>query len=170
MSIENPSDTPAITESTATPTRRKMLGNLAAAGAILGLNAAGSAASTTKKVPEPSAPPPPPAPDALVSMARLRDYKCRRSSSWDRSGGNADFTPVDPGATITLLDVKGPGVINHIWFTINSPDPMHLKNLVLRAWWDGESSPSIEAPSAISTASCSATISFTSPPCLSSLP
>ena len=23
---------------------------------------------------------------------------------------------------------------------------MHLKNLVLRAWWDGESSPSVEAP------------------------
>ncbi len=79
-------------------------------------------------------------------MARLRDYKCRRSSSWDRTGGNADFIPLDAGATATLLDVKGPGVITHIWFTINSPDHMHLKNLVLRAWWDGESSPSIEAP------------------------
>jgi hypothetical protein len=146
MPNENPSDTPATTESAAAPTRRKMLGNLAAAGAILGLNAASSAAATTKKPPEASAPPPPPAPDALVSMARLRDYKCRRSSSWDRTGGNADFTPVDPGASITLLDVKGPGVITHIWFTINSDDHMHLKNLVLRAWWDGESSPSIEAP------------------------
>ena len=40
----------------------------------------------------------------------------------------------------------GAGVVTHLWFTINSPDPMHLKNLVLRAWWDGESSPSIEAP------------------------
>jgi hypothetical protein len=79
-------------------------------------------------------------------MARLRDYKCRRSSSWDTTGGNADFRPVDPGASLTLLDVKGPGVITHIWFTINSDDHMHLKNLVLRAWWDGESSPSIEAP------------------------
>ena len=55
-------------------------------------------------------------------------------------------SPVDAGATATLLDVKGPGVITHIWFTINSDDHMHLKNLVLRAWWDGESSPSIEAP------------------------
>ena len=98
MPNENPSDTPATTESTAAPTRRKMLGNLAAAGAILGLNAAGSAAATTKKSSEPPTPPPPPAPDALVSMARLRDYKCHRSSSWDRTGGNADFTPVDPGA------------------------------------------------------------------------
>ncbi len=37
-------------------------------------------------------------------------------------------------------------MVTHIWFTINSPDPMHLKNLVLRAWWDGESSPSVEVP------------------------
>ena len=44
------------------------------------------------------------------------------------------------------MDVKGTGVITHIWFTINSSDRMHLKNLVLRAWWDGESSPSIESP------------------------
>ena len=33
-----------------------------------------------------------------------------------------------------------------MWFTIASDDQHHLKNLVLRAWWDGESSPSIEAP------------------------
>ena len=146
MSNENPSDNLTSTEPAAAPTRRKMLGTLAAAGALFSLDAANSAAATTKKTPEPPAPTPPPVPDNLVSMARLRDYKCRRSSSWDRTGGNADFIPVDPGATATLLDVKGAGVITHIWFTINSGDHMHLKNLVLRAWWDGESSPSIEAP------------------------
>ncbi len=53
---------------------------------------------------------------------------------------------MDPGQAATLLDVQGAGVVTHIWFTINSPDPMHLKNLVLRAWWDGEASPSIEVP------------------------
>ena len=133
-------------ESATAPTRRKMLSTLAAAGALLGLNATASSASTPTANPEAPAPPTPSAPDALVAMARLRDYKCRRSSSWDRTGGNADFAPVNPGASITLLDSKGPGVVTHIWFTINSNDQMHLKNLVLRAWWDGESSPSIEAP------------------------
>ncbi len=145
MSNEIPSDILINIESTAAPTRRKMLGTIAAAGALFGLNATSPAAATTKKAPEPLPPSPPP-PDALVSMARLRDYRCRRSSSWDRTGGNADFIPLDAGATATLLDVKGAGVITHIWFTINSPDQMHLKNLVLRAWWDGESSPSVEAP------------------------
>jgi len=131
-------------ESATPPTRRKMIGTLAAAGAILGLDAA----AQTRKKPVDSPVPAAPAtvPEALFSMARLRDYKCHRSSSWDTTGGNADFRLVDPGASLTLLEAKGPGVITHIWFTINSDDRMHLKNLVLRAWWDGESSPSIEAP------------------------
>jgi hypothetical protein len=98
-----------------------------------------------------AAPPPPPAADAamadeLVAQARLRSYKSRRSSSWDRTGGNDDWVRVEAGKSATLLDVTGPGVITHIWFTINSQDDHHLKNLVLRAWWDGESSPSVEAP------------------------
>jgi len=142
--IDSSDPVPSAIEPTAAPTRRKMIGTLAAAGALLGLDAS---AQTKKKSAEPPAPTAPPAaPDALFAMARMREYKCHRSSSWDTTGGNADFRPVDPGASLTLLDVKGPGVITHIWFTINSNDQMHLKNLVLRAWWDGESSPSIEAP------------------------
>jgi hypothetical protein len=131
---------PSDPAGTSSPTRRKFLGTMAAAGTLLGLNAAHAE----------GAPVPPPAspaiPDALFAMARLRDYKCKRSSSWDRTGGNNDSVVVEPGQTATLLDVKGTGVITHIWFTINSSDHMHLKNLVLRAWWDGESSPSVEAP------------------------
>ena len=79
-------------------------------------------------------------------MARLRNYRSRRSSSWDRSGGNADAMPIEPGGTLTLLDAEGAGVVTHVWFTINSSDRMHLKNLVLRAWWDGEATPSVEVP------------------------
>jgi len=131
-----------------TPTRRRILGVMAGASALLGLNAA-HASGATPSADDAAAPPAPPsasAPDALFAMARLRDYKCRRESSWDRTGGNNDSVRVEPGQTFTLLDLKGTGVITHIWFTINSPDRMHLKNLVLRAWWDGESSPSIESP------------------------
>ena len=121
-------------------TRRNLLGALAGA-----VPAAALLGSPNSAIAAP-APPDDSAPDTLFSLARLRSYKNRRSSSWDRTGGNADFVPVEPGASATLLDVTGSGVITHIWFTINSPDPMHLKNLVLRAWWDGESAPSIETP------------------------
>ncbi|MGA7338951.1 MAG: glycoside hydrolase family 172 protein [Terracidiphilus sp.] len=121
--------------------RRRLLGALASATgatALLGISTPAAAAAPDEPLPNVS--------DDFFSLARLRDYKSRRSSSWDRSGGNADSVAVEPGQTATLLDVAGAGVVTHIWFTINSPDPMHLKNLVLRAWWDGEDSPSIEAP------------------------
>jgi hypothetical protein len=120
--------------------RRRLLGAMASvAGASTLLGAAAYSA-------EAPAMPESPAPEELFALARFRDYKARRSSSWDRTGGNGDAVPVDPGKQATLLDASGAGVVTHLWFTINSPDPMHLKNLVLRAWWDGESSPSIETP------------------------
>jgi D-arabinan exo alpha-(1,3)/(1,5)-arabinofuranosidase (non-reducing end) len=142
----NPSNSPDPND--ATPTRRKLLGTMAAAGALLGMNAAHASGATpsAEGVAALPAAPSPGVPDALFAMARLRDYKCRREASWDRTGGNNDSVRVEPGQTATLMDVKGTGVITHIWFTINSSDRMHLKNLILRAWWDGESSPSIESP------------------------
>jgi len=121
-------------------TRRNLLGAIAGAVPAAALLATPSAAIAAPALPAD------PAFADLFSLARLRTYKSRRSSSWDRAGGNADSVPVEPGASATLLDVSGPGVITHIWFTINSDDPMHLKNLVLRAWWDGEISPSIAVP------------------------
>jgi hypothetical protein len=126
------------------PVRRKLLGGMVSAAALLGLNAAGAAASSPAAAPAPTAEPE--IPDELFAQARLRNYKTRRSSSWDRTGGNRDATPVEPGQSTTLLDITGAGVVTHIWFTISSSDPMHLKNLVLRAWWDGESTPSVETP------------------------
>ena len=123
--------------------RRRLLGGM--------ISATGAAALMGMSAPTAAAVPPPEsasssAPEELFSLARLRSYSNRRSSSWDRTGGNADWVRVNPGQSATVLDVTGAGVVTHIWFTINSPDRMHLKNLVLRAWWDGESSPSVEAP------------------------
>ena len=69
-----------------------------------------------------------------------------RSSSYDRTGGNADARPVAPGETLALLDADGPGIVTHVWVTIASEDPNHLKALVLRMYWDGEATPSVEAP------------------------
>jgi hypothetical protein len=88
-----------------------------------------------------------PAPgDQLTALAQTHNYIQHRSSSYDRSGGNADSRPIDPAATLTLLDESGPGVLTHIWFTIASPDERHLKQLVLRIYWDAESTPSVETP------------------------
>jgi hypothetical protein len=124
-----------------------MLGGMAAvAGASAMMGAGTTAASAAAGGAEPPAEAGSATPEELFAPARLRQYKARRSSSWDRTGGNADAVVVEPGREAVILDVTGAGVVTHIWFTINSHDPMHLKNLVLRAWWDGEKTPSVEAP------------------------
>src|SRR2546426_8044 len=86
------------------------------------------------------------APAFFYAFQNVEDYVLRRVSSADLSGGNADFRPIEPGGTLTILDVEGPALLTHIWFTLYAPAPHHLKELVLRMYWDGERTPSVEAP------------------------
>ena len=81
-----------------------------------------------------------------TDLTKPQDYVLKRSSSYDRSGGNADYRPLAPGETLTLLEAAGPGEISHIWVTIASDESFHLKRIVLRMYWDGEATPSVEAP------------------------
>jgi hypothetical protein len=80
------------------------------------------------------------------SLATLRDYRAGRESSFDRTGGNADWIPVAPGTTATLAEISGPGMITHIWTPIGRESPESLKQAVLRIYWDGEEDPSVEVP------------------------
>lgn len=81
----------------------------------------------------------------LANLPKARDYVQKRSSSYDRSGGNFDLRRLPAGGTLTLLEDAGPGVITHIWITLTG-EPDNLKALVLRMYWDGEASPSVETP------------------------
>jgi hypothetical protein len=82
----------------------------------------------------------------LGGLAEPRDYIQKRVSSYDHSGGNEDSKSIAPGETFTILDESGPGIITHIWFTFSSDEMYHLKKLVFRMYWDGEATPSVEAP------------------------
>jgi hypothetical protein len=82
----------------------------------------------------------------LGELARLRDVRTRRASSWDRSGGNNDFLVVKPDQTVVLADIEGAGCINHIWCTHMSPQIDYLRRVVLRMKWDNEADFSVEAP------------------------
>lgn len=84
--------------------------------------------------------------ESLSELTRPHDYTLKRVSSYDRTGGNDDYRPLAAGETLTLLDEAGPGEISHVWITIASRERFHLKKLVLRMYWDGETSPSVEAP------------------------
>ena len=85
---------------------------------------------------------------SLADLARLRAFRRRRLSSWDRTGGNKDALLIEPGATISLGEIPGAGCVKHLWVTLMSlpARPHDLCTTVLRAFWDGESSPSVEAP------------------------
>lgn len=82
----------------------------------------------------------------LSGLATLRNVKSRRVSSFDRTGGNSDRVPVEPGDIYPLAELSGAGQIVHIWITIDCPDPLYRRNLILRCYWDGEEHPSVEAP------------------------
>jgi len=45
--------------------------------------------------------------------------------------------------TVTLGDIQGPGAIQHIWMTMA---PSLWRRLVLRIYWDDETTPSVEVP------------------------
>jgi len=52
---------------------------------------------------------------------------------------------IEPGQTVQLCDIQGPGCIRHIWMT-TAHKPGDLRSLVLRGWWEGQKHPSIECP------------------------
>src|SRR5882672_3639224 len=84
--------------------------------------------------------------DLLSELTKPHEYVLKRVSSYDRTGGNDDYRPLAAGESLTLLDESGPGKISHVWITIASGERFHLKRMVLRMYWDGETSPSVEAP------------------------
>lgn len=101
-------------------------------------------------------------PDVINEPWRLDTGLISRSISFENptgepgSGGKAESNlgvgrkgaprkMIQPGETVQLCDIKGPGMIRHIWMTTEN-DPKNLRSCVVRAWWDGQEHPSIECP------------------------
>jgi len=83
---------------------------------------------------------------SLGSLARFGNgITSKRWSSYDKTGGNADFWMVPAGVTLTLGKMEGPGSIRHIWMTARQEDN-NLRRLILRMYWDGEETPSVLCP------------------------
>jgi hypothetical protein len=91
----------------------------------------------------------------LGGLPYLKRGRARQASSYDRTGGNRDFISLKPGETATLMEADGAGSIARMWVTTQDwPDPGRfkvkrahiLRKLLLRAYWDGETVPSIDCP------------------------
>ncbi|MEO8659249.1 MAG: glycoside hydrolase family 172 protein [Bryobacteraceae bacterium] len=83
---------------------------------------------------------------SVSHLPQLTDFESRRTSSYDRSGANGDYRALKAGETLTVFDEQGPAEIRHLWFTMATGEAYHLKKVVLRMYWDGETEPSVEAP------------------------
>ena len=53
---------------------------------------------------------------------------------------------VQPGETVVLADIDGPGRIRHIWLTIPKAEPVQMRSVILEGFYDGMAEPSISVP------------------------
>ena len=53
---------------------------------------------------------------------------------------------ITAGASKTLLNIEGPGIINRIWVTISDRSPEMLRSLIINMYWDNEEKPAVSVP------------------------
>lgn len=92
----------------------------------------------------------------LMELLQIRPGRSRAVTSADPNpNSNADrIKYVTPGETKVLADIKGPGVIRHIWLTFSEARPNWLEangsarpdEIVLRMYWDDAKQPAVEVP------------------------
>lgn len=79
--------------------------------------------------------------------ARLKTYSAARVSSSNRFvDSNDDSKRILPGETLVMADVKGPGMITHMWLTVADSEFAWPRLLRLRVYYDGHKTPSVDAP------------------------
>ncbi len=103
---------------------------------------------------------------AFLSNAKTRSI-CAENRNGEKSGGAREFPECDsqgrptgpardlgrgwkvhpadeilPGKTLVLADIEGPGCIQHIWMTPAGD----MRTSVLRIYYDGNETPSVECP------------------------
>jgi len=106
--------------------------------------------------------------ESLAELAKPHNGRSMRETSTHKIGADGKYDPkgepdpqsnwdnknVGPGETKVLMDVKGPGVITHIWMTFLGPEPhqwakkgsANHQEMLLRMYWDGSDRPGVEAP------------------------
>lgn len=77
-----------------------------------------------------------------MNIARLKEARSGRASSWDTSGRNQDAWMIRAGETRVLADIAGPGAITHIWMTQHH----HYRECLLKISWDNAKAPSVLVP------------------------
>ncbi len=82
----------------------------------------------------------------LDRLFQLQDSRTARISSADKTGGNVDCITIAPGETRVLAEIPGAGAIRRFYVAPLAADRMRYRKVVLRMYWDGEQTPSVEVP------------------------
>ena len=102
----------------------------------------------------------------LRGLAKLRDVRSRRFSSFDRTGGNDDRFHIPPGETVSIAETSGAGIVTHIWCTVACDSEHALARLYcehsgmgnkIPAWnvrWGTFLEPATRSPATLSACLC----------------
>jgi hypothetical protein len=86
-------------------------------------------------------------PAGLLDLPRLKTFSAHRVSSSNRFvGSNDDSKRIMPGETFVMADLKGPGVVSHIWITAADNEYSWPRLVRLRVYYDGKKTPSVDVP------------------------
>lgn len=89
-----------------------------------------------------------------ISAENFKGEKGKGAMSTDGAAANAardlglgwkvsPFVRIEPNTTFEMANIEDMGIIKHIWLTHNEKLP---RTLILRIYWDGSDTPSVEAP------------------------
>jgi hypothetical protein len=80
----------------------------------------------------------------LTQLTRITNGKTGRFSSWDTTGRNNDAWSIPAGESRVLADIKGPGLLTHLWLTQRN----HYRECLLKITWDNanQTGPVIAPP------------------------
>ncbi|MEI6971687.1 MAG: glycoside hydrolase family 172 protein, partial [bacterium] len=78
----------------------------------------------------------------IANFDRILSHKTGRCASWDVDGRNGDAWNIPARSSRVLADIKGPGIITHIWMT----QCANYRNAVIKITWDDAAKPSVLCP------------------------
>ena len=77
-------------------------------------------------------------------VGRNRRVSSNQQPGWHDE--NLDMTWMNPGESVEMPLMKGPGVLTHLWFTSHAGWTHDLDALRLRIYWDGRAEPGVDVP------------------------
>ncbi len=99
--------------------------------------------------------------DDLMRLFKFDDNAITKWTSFENPNAEKDqdgktnkgakgypFHVMQPGESVTLLDVKGAGIINRIWMTLDElfHKPEEMRAVKIDIYWDGCDKPAVSAP------------------------